>query len=365
MSEAEERFVDRYRPQKLSDVVGQPKAVSQLTGLVQSGKIAGNTVLISGPYGTGKTTFGRILARTLNCQAGGTDPCGECASCKFSIDNHPDIKEINAADSRGIDDVRSLLEVARLRARYKARVFIMDEAHQLTGAAATAFLKALEEPPKGTAFVLCTTEPYKLPAPIRSRSAWVKLTEIPVRDVSRLLSRVCKTEGIDFPKEVLSYISEMSFGHARDALNMLESLSSSTKSLSLDEAKDQLPAIAEGILGASPDSLVPKYVQKLFDGTIVPMVYVRKVENPEYLLQLLLKFLKEMVIYYIEPKMVDNPALVSFLKSTQFKIKPTPDTLTRLFEIHLEAQERVKSRTIDPLDAIDLAILKSIKVLGA
>jgi hypothetical protein len=146
---------------------------------------------------------------------------------------------------------------------------------------------------------------------------------------------------------------------------MLESLASSAKSLSLDEAKEQLPEIVEGLLGASPDTLVPKYVQKLFDGTIVPMVYLRKVENADYLLTLLLKFLKEMVIYHIEPKMVDNPALVSFVKSTSFKIKPTPDMLTRVFEIHLEAQERVKARMVDPLDAIDLAILKSIKVIGA
>ncbi len=359
-----ERFVDRYRPQKLADVHGQNKAVSQLTGLLQNGKVMGNTILLSGPFGTGKTSIGRILARAVNCSVGGIDPCGECPSCKLSIDSHPDIKEINAADSRGIEDVRTLLDVSKLSARYKARVFILDELHQLTGPAAQAFLKALEEPPKKTSFILCTTEPYKLLPTIRSRSAWVKLAELPPRDTARLLYRVCKAEGLSFPKEVLLYIAEMSGGHARDALTMLEQLGASSSSMSLEEAKEALPEIAEGILGAAPDVMVPKYVHKLLDGTIVPMVYLRKVENPEYFLSLILKFLKELTIYFIEPKMVDNSALASFAKGTQFKKKVTPDVLTSIFEIHLDAQERVKTRSTDPLDALDLAILKSVKVLG-
>jgi DNA polymerase-3 subunit gamma/tau len=358
------RFVDIHRPQKLADVQGQSKAVAQLTGLLQSGKVTGNTLLISGPYGTGKTSIGRILARTVNCSKGGIDPCEECASCRLTVKNHPDIKELDAAESRGIDDVRQLMDVAKLSPRYKARVFVIDEAHQFTGPAAQALLKTLEEPPKHASFILCTTDPYKLPQAIRSRSAWVKLAELPQRDVARLLLKICKSEGLNYPKEVLLYIAETAGGHARDAVTMLEQLGSASTTMSLDEAKEALPEIVEGILGSSPDALVPKYVHKLLDGTIHSMVYLRKVENPEYLLSLILKFLKELTIYYIEPKMVDNNALASFVKATQFKKKITSDVLTSILEIHMDAQERVKTRSTDPMDALDLAILKSVKVLG-
>lgn len=364
-NDSSERYVDRYRPQKLSDVQGQAKSVAQLTDLLQSKEVAGNTILISGPYGTGKTTLGRILARTLNCAKGGLDPCEECSSCKLTVKNHPDIKELDAAESRGIDDVRTLMDVAKLSPRYKARVFVIDEAHQFTGPAAQALLKTLEEPPKHASFILCTTDPYKLPATIRSRSAWIRLAELPSRDIARLLMKVSKAEGLSFTKEVLLYIAEMSGGHARDAVKMLEQLGPSSSSMSLDEAKEALPEIMEGILGASPATLVPKYVHKLLDGTIHSMVYLRKVENPEYFLSLLIKFLKELTIYYIEPKMVDNNALVSFVKGTQFKKKVTSDNLTSILEIHLDALERVKTRSTDPLDALDLAILKSAKMLKA
>jgi len=359
-----ERFVDKYRPQRLEEIVGQSRVVTQLTGLIQEGKIAGNTILISGPYGTGKTSIGRVLARVVNCKEGGTEPCGACKSCLLSLDHHPDIQEINAADTRGIDDVRKILDTVRLHPRFKVRVFILDELHQLTGPAAQAFLKTLEEPPKHTLFVLCTTEPYKLLDTIRSRSTWLKLAEIGSRDMSRLLGRICKQESFSISKEVLAYISELSGGHGRDAVNLLEQLGAAASGMSLEEAQEQLPALAEGILGASPAVLVPKYVHRLLDGTIVPMVHLRKVDNLDYFIGLVLKFLKEYLILQIEPKMIEDKAMISFASSTKFKKAPTVAQLTSIFEIHLEAQERVKSRGVDPLDAMDLAILKSFQVLG-
>lgn len=355
------RFVDKYRPRTLSDVVGQPKGVAQLQGLLESSKVAGNTILLSGPYGVGKTTIARILAKAVNCKAGKADPCGECNSCLLSLDKHPDITEINAAETRGIDDVRTILSQANFSPRYKARVFILDELHQLTGPAAQAFLKMLEEPPKHTVFILCTTDPYKLLPTIRSRATWVKLAELAPRDITRLLNKVCKQEGISYGKEILSYIADLSSGHARDSLNLLEQLYAASPDMTAAEAKEQLPEIAEGILGSSPDALVPKYVDKMLSGSLTPMVYLRKVEHPEHFLGLIIKFLKELTIYKIEPRMVDNPSLSDFVKNSSSK-HVSSEKLVSLFEIHLDAQQ--KSRHLsDPLDMLDLAILKSYQVV--
>lgn len=361
------RFVDKYRPYSLDDVVGQGPVVTQLKGLFAEKKLAGNTILISGPYGTGKTSLGRILARIVNCEKGEMDPCGECKSCTTPLSSHPDIQEINAADTRGIDDVRKILDVVRLHPRHKVRVFILDELHQLTGPAAQAFLKVLEEPPKHTLFVLCTTEPYKLLPTIRSRSTWLKLAASGVgdRDMVRLLRKVCKEESFQIKPEVLTYVAELAGGHCRDALNLLEQLGSSASGLTLEEAKEQLPELAEGILGASPSALVPKYVKKMFEKNIATLVYFRKVDNIDFFAGLIIKFLKEFLLESAQRGISDDKALASFVKELQVaKIAiPSPEKLVDILEWHMEARERVKENGSDPLDSLDLAFLKSWRLL--
>lgn len=357
------RFVDKYRPRRLKSVAGQRGAVAQVAGLLRDEKVRGNTILLSGPYGSGKTTIARIMARALNCQEKGPhDVCGKCSSCKATSEQHPDIKEINAAEARGIDEARSIMEASKFHPRYNTRVFILDELHQLTSHAAQSFLKTLEEPPPHVTFILVTTDPWKLLPTIRSRSTWIKLTTVRTPDVVSFLEKICQKESLVLPKSVLQYIAELSGGHVRDAVTLLQQFGSAAADATPEEAEELLPQLAEEILGARPQELVPKYVLALLSGKVTPIVHLRKVDNTEYFLKLVLKFLKDYVIYLTEPRMIEDKALVSWHQSA--KIKPDLDILVKLVELHIDALERIDRRSVDPLDAADLVVLKASRLFN-
>src|SRR3954467_9548872 len=161
----------KYRPQSFADVVNQEHVKTTLENAIAQRRIA-HGYIFSGQRGTGKTTVARILARCLNCELGPTaTPCGKCASClEIAAGSGMDVIEIDAASNRGINEMRELRENVRFRpARDRYKVFIVDEAHQITNEAFNALLKTLEEPPEWVVFVLCTTEVHKIPTTIASR----------------------------------------------------------------------------------------------------------------------------------------------------------------------------------------------------
>src|SRR5947209_20346468 len=161
----------KYRPQLFSELIGQEHIQKTLINAIASNRIA-HGYIFSGQRGTGKTTVARILARCLNCVKGPTvTPDGVCASClEIAAGGAPDVIEIDAASNRGINEMRELRENVRYRpVRDRYKVFIVDEAHQITNEAFNALLKTIEEPPSWVVFVLCTTEAHKIPATIASR----------------------------------------------------------------------------------------------------------------------------------------------------------------------------------------------------
>jgi len=221
-----EVFYRKWRPQTLSEVVGQEPVTQTLRHAVESGKIA-HAYLFCGPRGTGKTSMARILAKAVNCpdKASG-EPCNVCDMCRSVTEGRAlDVIEIDAASNRGIDEIRSLREKANYApslARYK--VYIIDEVHMLTEAACNALLKTLEEPPPHVIFVLATTEAHKVLATIVSRCQRFNFHRLRQTEIMDKLKLICKKEKILVEPASLELIARAATGSLRDAENILQQM---------------------------------------------------------------------------------------------------------------------------------------------
>jgi DNA polymerase III subunit gamma/tau len=220
----------KYRPQRFADVAGQEHVTRTLLNALEQGRIA-HGYIFSGHRGIGKTTIARILAMALNCRtAVGTperptpEPCGVCDSCtEIRAGNAVDVLEIDAATNRGIDEVRELREAARYRpARDKYKIWILDEAHQITDAAFNALLKTLEEPPDHVVFMMATTQPEDIPQTIRSRCQHFSFHAVKFDDILTQLQTIAVEEQIDAEPAALALLAESGDGSMRDALSIMD-----------------------------------------------------------------------------------------------------------------------------------------------
>lgn len=235
----------KYRPKKIADLDLSDVVVS-LSRILKSSKLS-QALLFSGPKGTGKTSAARIFARAINCEKrdvkkGIFEPCNSCPTCKsFLSGSSLDVIEIDGASNRGIDDVRVLREGVNLAASASAyKIYIIDEVHMLTKEAFNALLKTLEEPPAHVVFILCTTEPEKLPDTIVSRVLRINFKKAGETELLRALKRVVKGEKLKVEDGVLKMIASQSEGSFRDAQKLLDQLSMGDGKLTLKRAEEFL-----------------------------------------------------------------------------------------------------------------------------
>src|SRR5215470_14002158 len=214
----------KYRPQTFGELISQEHVKTTLENAITQGRIA-HGYIFSGQRGTGKTTIARILARCLNCEKGPTaTPCGVCASCReITAGGTIDVIEIDAASNRGINEMRELRENVRYQpARDRYKIFIIDEAHQITNEAFNALLKTIEEPPSWVVFVLCTTEAHKIPATIASRCQHFSFRSVDFEDLTARMAWICQQEGIEADSEALAVLAAAGEGSVRDSLSALD-----------------------------------------------------------------------------------------------------------------------------------------------
>src|SRR5271155_118016 len=248
----------KYRPQKFSEVIGQEHVTRTLKNAIEQGRTA-HGYIFSGHRGIGKTTIARILAMALNCRSSAgpvPEPCGICESCtEIRAGNSVDVIEIDAATNRGIDEIRELRDAARYRpARDRFKIYILDEAHQITDAAFNALLKTLEEPPSHVVFMLATTQPEDIPQTIRSRCQHFSFRAVRFEEILGQLKDLAGRENVQADEDALALLAEAGDGSIRDALSILDQAIASCDGRLTAEAVRQL-------VGAAPSTVLEEVMQ--------------------------------------------------------------------------------------------------------
>jgi DNA polymerase III subunit gamma/tau len=262
----------KYRPQRFSDVAGQEHVTRTLGHALEQERVA-HGYIFSGHRGIGKTTIARILAMALNCrnkigseERPTFEPCGVCDSCReIRAGSSLDVIEIDAATNRGIDEIRELREAARYApARDRYKIYLLDEAHQITDAAFNALLKTLEEPPAHVVFMMATTQPEDIPQTIRSRCQHFSFHAVKFDDIVAQLTQIAAQEGIRVDAQALALLAEAGDGSMRDALSIMDQAIASAPMVE-GQARLDGSEIRE-LMGTVPDAVFERILEAVGEG---------------------------------------------------------------------------------------------------
>jgi len=363
----------KYRPQRFADVAGQDHVTRTLVNALNQNRIA-HGYIFSGHRGIGKTTIARILAQALNCRntigspaRPTAEPCGECDSCReIRQGNAVDVIEIDAATNRGIDEIRELRDAARYspsRDRYK--VYILDEAHQITDAAFNALLKTLEEPPAHVIFMMATTEPESIPQTIRSRCQHFSFHAVKFDDILAQLRIIAETEDVSAEDAALALLAEAGDGSMRDALSIMDQAIASAP-LENGRAVLQTDQIRE-LMGSVPNAVFERLMEAVSAGQSARLMedldkLISSGNSPSALARQLVRYLRNCLMAKLGG---ENTGLLEIAQDERARAARTAVLFT---EEELTRNLQIALRTFDDLNYrqeqrfhLELGLLKLIQ----
>lgn len=366
---AYEKLTLKHRPRTFDEVVGQSSIVRSMKGMLKRKKV-NRTIIIPGPYGSGKTSLARLLATYLNC-SGRDDldepPCGECKVCKCMRTRPPnfaDYREINAGSTRGINDIRELIAQSRFKPSARYRVFVLDEVHQLTDAAFEAVLKLLEEPPARTVFILCTTDPQKIPNTVISRCAKHVVKPVKSEDTILLLQRIAKAEKLDrdvFTDDLLAKIAVVVEGNPRDAVEMLEAVINQIEGeegfdAEKENLNDFILRIAEKVISETPERVAARFLLGVYSGKYTAALLTVQdvdVSSPSSFIGKVLDFHQEAMFWRFSKSKLASKILVGWHKKIEENFgepkegQLSPAAMVQVMDLFVSVSTQFKAHSVD------------------